>query len=65
MDARARARLEAVIGMDYRGLEDIYREKERVLGDMTLGQWCAFLGAHEERHLGQIRSVIAAAGFPK
>jgi hypothetical protein len=37
----------------------------RALGDLTLGQWCAFFGAHEERHLGQIRSVIAAAGFPK
>jgi hypothetical protein len=37
----------------------------RALGDMTLGQWCAFFGAHEERHLGQIRSVISAPGFPK
>ena len=37
----------------------------RMLGDMTLGQWCAFFGAHEERHLGQIRSVISAPGFPK
>ena len=37
----------------------------RALGDMTLGQWCAFIGAHEERHLGQIRSVISSASFPR
>ncbi len=37
----------------------------RVLGDMTLGQWCAFIGAHEARHLGQMRSVISSAGFPR
>jgi hypothetical protein len=36
----------------------------RALGDLTLGQWCAFFGAHEERHLNQIRSVISSAGFP-
>lgn len=36
----------------------------RALGDLTLGQWCAFFGAHEARHLGQMRSVTAAAGFP-
>jgi uncharacterized damage-inducible protein DinB len=37
----------------------------RALGDLTLGQWCAFIGAHEARHLGQIRSVISSAGFPR
>ncbi|HMK38247.1 MAG TPA: DinB family protein [Bacteroidota bacterium] len=36
----------------------------RALGDMSLGQWCAFIGAHEARHLGQIRSVISSSGFP-
>jgi hypothetical protein len=36
----------------------------RALGDMTLGQWCAFVGAHEARHLVQIRTVISSAGFP-
>jgi hypothetical protein len=36
----------------------------RALGDMTLGQWFAFIGAHEARHLVQIRSVISSAGFP-
>ena len=36
----------------------------RILGDLSLGEWCAFLGAHEERHLGQIRSVASSAGFP-
>jgi uncharacterized damage-inducible protein DinB len=37
----------------------------RALGDLTLGQWCAFFGAHEARHLGQMRSVIASSGFPR
>jgi len=37
----------------------------RALGDLTLGQWCAFFGAHEARHLGQMRSVISSAGFPR
>jgi uncharacterized damage-inducible protein DinB len=37
----------------------------RALGDLTLGQWCAFFGAHEARHLGQMRSVITSAGFPR
>jgi hypothetical protein len=37
----------------------------RALGDLTLGQWCGFFGAHEARHLGQIRSVISSAGFPR
>lgn len=37
----------------------------RALGDLTLGQWCAFIGAHEARHLGQIRTVISSAGFPQ
>ncbi len=36
----------------------------RALGDMTLGQWCAFIGAHEARHLAQIRTVLSAPGFP-
>jgi uncharacterized damage-inducible protein DinB len=34
----------------------------RALGDMSLGQWLAFIGAHEARHLGQIRTVISSAG---
>ena len=37
----------------------------RILGDLTLGQWCAFFGAHEARHLGQMRSVISSPGFPR
>jgi hypothetical protein len=36
----------------------------RALGEMTLGQWCAFIGAHEARHLVQIQAVLAAPGFP-
>ena len=53
-----RPRLEAV---DVRSV----RFPHRALGDLTLGQWCAFIGAHEERHLGQIRSVLSSAGFPR
>jgi DinB superfamily len=30
------------------------------LGSLSLGQWIAFLGIHERRHLGQIVSVTAA-----
>jgi hypothetical protein len=41
------------------------RFPHRVLGDLTLGQWCAFIGAHEARHLGQIRSVLSSAEFPR
>ena len=37
----------------------------RALGDMSLGQWCAFIGAHEARHLGLIRTVISSPGFPR
>ena len=36
----------------------------RALVDMTLGQWCAFIGAHEARHLGQMQDVLASPGFP-
>jgi hypothetical protein len=32
---------------------------------MSLGQWFAFIGAHEARHLGQVRIVISSAGFPR
>lgn len=35
------------------------------LGDLTLGQWLAFVGVHEERHLRQMRGVMASPGFPR
>jgi hypothetical protein len=42
--------------MTFHDIEEIYRDEERVLDA---------IGAHEERHLGQIRSVISSAGFPR
>ncbi|HTO94135.1 MAG TPA: DinB family protein [Bacteroidota bacterium] len=36
-----------------------------VLGDLSLGQWLAFVGMHEERHLRQMRGVMASPGFPR
>jgi uncharacterized damage-inducible protein DinB len=35
-----------------------------VLGALTLGQWLAFIGIHEQRHLGQIQSILGSAKFP-
>ena len=35
------------------------------LGALTLGEWCALFGVHEERHLSQIRSVAASPAFPR
>jgi uncharacterized damage-inducible protein DinB len=34
-----------------------------VFGPLTLGQWLAFVALHEERHLGQIRSVLASSAL--
>ena len=36
-----------------------------LLGTLTLGQWLAFIGIHEQRHLGQVQSILASATFPK
>ncbi|MGH9674882.1 MAG: DinB family protein [Bryobacteraceae bacterium] len=36
-----------------------------ILGDLDLYQWTLFLGAHCERHLAQMREVIADPTFPK
>lgn len=35
------------------------------LGPLDAYQWLLFMGAHSERHLGQIREVKAHAQFPK
>jgi uncharacterized damage-inducible protein DinB len=35
-----------------------------IFGSLGLGQWLAFITLHEERHLGQIDSIIASSGFP-
>jgi uncharacterized damage-inducible protein DinB len=34
-----------------------------IFGPLTLGEWLAFVGLHEERHFGQIKSVLASTGF--
>jgi len=41
------------------------RFQHAVLGDLTLGQWVAFVGVHEERHLRQMRGVMASPAFPR
>lgn len=41
------------------------RFQHPVLGDLTLGQWVAFAGVHEERHLRQMRGVMASPSFPR
>jgi uncharacterized damage-inducible protein DinB len=34
-----------------------------LFGPLDLAQWLAFVGVHEERHLGQINAIIASEGF--
>jgi hypothetical protein len=34
-----------------------------IFGPLDLAQWLAFVGIHEERHLGQITSIIASSEF--
>lgn len=34
-----------------------------IFGPLDLAQWLAFIGVHEERHLGQIHAIIASAEF--
>ncbi|MDP2886316.1 MAG: DinB family protein [Ignavibacteria bacterium] len=34
-----------------------------VFGPLDLAQWLAFVGVHEERHLGQIHAIISTAEF--
>ena len=34
-----------------------------IFGPLDLAQWLAFVGVHEERHLGQIRAIISTAEF--
>ena len=35
-----------------------------IFGPLTLGQWLAFVGLHEERHMLQIQSLMGMPGFP-
>jgi uncharacterized damage-inducible protein DinB len=34
-----------------------------IFGPLDLAQWVAFVGVHEERHLGQIHAIISTAEF--
>ena len=34
-----------------------------IFGPLDLAQWLAFVGVHEERHLGQINAIIALSEF--
>jgi len=34
-----------------------------IFGPLDLAQWLAFVGVHEERHLGQIHAIISTAEF--
>ena len=35
------------------------------LGPLNLGQWLAFIGYHEQRHLNQVLSILAQPDFPQ
>jgi hypothetical protein len=35
-----------------------------VFGPLTLAEWVALIGAHEERHLGQIESILDSPDSP-
>jgi hypothetical protein len=34
-----------------------------IFGPLDLAQWLAFVGVHEERHLGQISAILASPEF--
>jgi uncharacterized damage-inducible protein DinB len=34
-----------------------------IFGPLDLAQWLAFVGVHEERHLGQINAILASSEF--
>lgn len=36
-----------------------------IFGPLTLGQWIAFLGLHEERHLEQMKMIMALPAYPE
>jgi hypothetical protein len=59
-DMRRKLR-DAIISVDGLALGDIRLQHPR-LGEITLYEWFAFLGAHEARHAEQIREVGAAVG---
>ncbi|MEO8621985.1 MAG: DinB family protein [bacterium] len=52
---------DAIISADGLALGDVRAPHPR-LGEITLYEWIAFLGAHEARHAEQIREVSAVVG---
>jgi hypothetical protein len=36
-----------------------------LFGSLSIGQWLAFIAVHEQRHLGQIQTILASDTFPK
>jgi uncharacterized damage-inducible protein DinB len=36
-----------------------------IFGPLDLAQWLAFVGVHEERHLGQIHAIMASSEFKR
>jgi hypothetical protein len=56
---RRRALRDLVLGADGLALSEVIIPHP-VLGPLNVYQWIVFLGAHEGRHAGQIRDVLAA-----
>ncbi|MBI4246511.1 MAG: DinB family protein [Candidatus Rokubacteria bacterium] len=57
---RSRQSIEKLATLDPRPL--VF--KHPLLGDLDLAQWWMLQGLHDQIHLGQIRDIKAAAGFP-
>jgi DinB family protein len=58
---RSRQSIERLAAVDPRGL----RWRHFTLGEMDLAQWWLLHVRHEADHLGQLRAVKAAQGFPR
>jgi hypothetical protein len=58
---RSRQSIERLATVDPRRL----RFKHFSFGDLDLGQWWTLQASHDGIHLGQLREVKAAPGFPK
>jgi hypothetical protein len=59
--ARSRQSVERLAGVDPRPL----RFRHFALGDLDLGQWWTLQARHDADHLGQLRRIKAAPGFPR
>jgi hypothetical protein len=58
---RSRQSIEKLASVDPRGL--VFKHFR--LGDLDLGQWWRLLVQHDGIHLGQIRAIKGAPGFPR